>query len=100
MRPGRLSSSWYCSQLDQNADFSTPPSARTAAPLIAAERGLHTNATTDATSSTVSNRLIRDVGRTVEKNSRSNSPKLFPPDSFSTNASTPSDLVGPGRTEF
>jgi hypothetical protein len=85
---------------NQNADFNTPPSSRTAAPLIPDTRGLHTKATTDAISSTVSNRFSNDVGRTRAKNPRSNSLKLLPPDSRSAKPSCPSDRVGPGSTEL
>jgi hypothetical protein len=46
----------------------TPPSARTAAPLMATDCVLATNATTVAISSGVSKRLRSEVGRILEKN--------------------------------
>src|SRR5262245_20684790 len=48
----------------QNALLTTPPSTRSAAPVVADASGLATYATSDATSSGFANRLISDVGRT------------------------------------
>src|SRR5207302_6327003 len=80
----------------------TPPSARTAAPLIVTDCVPARNATTAATSSGVSNRLSNELGRTLWKTSFSSSALEMP---FclardSTNWPTPSDAVGPTRTEF
>ena len=78
----------------------TPPSARQAAPVTADASGLHTNATTDAISSTVSNRRNNDDGRACSKKSFSICSVLIPL-SFaicSTNTPTPSLFVGPGMT--
>ena len=50
---------FFASGLLQNADFTTPPSARTAAPLVALAKGLHKNVVVAAISSGVSNRLSR-----------------------------------------
>src|SRR5207244_12905448 len=44
------------------------------------------------------NRLSSDVGRTVLKNSFSNSANGLPPLSCLTNSSTPGECVGPGST--
>jgi hypothetical protein len=52
-------------------DRTTPPSARSAVPLIADASGLHTKATTAPTSSVVANRCKSDVGLTFWKKSRS-----------------------------
>src|SRR2546422_8975311 len=80
----------------------TPPSARTAAPLIVVAVVPATNATTAATSSGVSKRLRRDVGRTAAKNCRSSSagetPCCFARPS--KNCATPSEAVGPTSSEF
>src|ERR1700686_2399152 len=78
----------------------TPPSTRNAAPFVAEARGLHTYATRLATSSVVANRLSREVGRTISKNSFSNSANGRPPLNLATNSSTPADRVGPGNTAF
>ncbi len=49
----------FADDLLQNADFTTPPSARTAAPLVALAKELHKNVVVAAISSGVSNRLSR-----------------------------------------
>ena len=54
----------------------TPPSARSAAPLVADDRGLQTKATSAATSSTRAKRFSSDEGRTLRKNSCSTSAAL------------------------
>jgi hypothetical protein len=59
-------SSWL-----QTMARTTPPSTRKAAPVVADARGLHTKTIRLATSSTVANRLSREVGRAVWKNSAS-----------------------------
>ena len=51
-----------------------------------------------ATSSVYMNRLSSDVGRTVLKNSFSNSANGLPPLNCLTNSSTPGECVGPGST--
>ena len=86
----------------QAIERTTPPSARSAAPLIADANGLATNATTDATSSGVAKRRRIELGRAFSKNSFSTSSRATP---FSvarrrTNSATPSDSVGPGSTAF
>ncbi len=83
-------------------DRATPPSTRNAAPLMDEARGLHTNATSAATSSGSEKRWISDVGRTVRKNSRSTVSRASPCDFAirSTKSVTPSEAVGPGRTAF
>ena len=60
-------------RLGYSAALITPPSARTAAQLIAAASGEQTKTTTFATSSGSRKRLSNDVGRTLLKNSFSNS---------------------------
>jgi hypothetical protein len=54
-----------------SAARTTPPSGRNAAPFVADETGLATNATRAATSSGLANRRNNDEGRAVWKNSRS-----------------------------
>src|SRR5436309_15653528 len=54
---------------DQVIERTTPPSTRSAAPFVADESGLTMNATNEATSSGVANRLSRELGRIVSKNS-------------------------------
>ena len=78
----------------------TPPSARSAAPLVADDNGLHTKATSAATSSTRAKRLSNEEGRTLRKNSCSISARLIfrAAAICSTNVSTPSESVGPGKT--
>src|SRR5439155_25370936 len=53
----------------QRIERTTPPSARKAAPFVADESGLATNATNAATSSGVAKRFRSEVGRAVVKNS-------------------------------
>src|SRR5438105_13711090 len=53
----------------QRIERTTPPSARKAAPFVADESGLATNATSAATSSGVAKRFRSEVGRAVVKNS-------------------------------
>jgi hypothetical protein len=57
--------------VDQRIDRTTPPSAREAAPFVADESRLATNATSAATSSGVAKRFRSEVGRAVVKNSLS-----------------------------
>src|SRR6266516_1942434 len=57
----------------QRIDPTTPPSTRNAAPLVAEDSGLATNATMAATSSVVSKRCKSELGLTVRKNSCSTS---------------------------
>src|ERR1017187_3061742 len=82
--------------------FTTPPSARIAAPLMATASGEQTKTTTLATSAGSRNRLSRDDGRTFLKNSFSKSAGVmccwFA--SWATNVVTPSDAVGPASTLF
>src|SRR5882762_7224723 len=80
----------------------TPPSARTAEPLIEIACELATNATTAATSSGVWKRLRSEVGRTVAKNCFSISAGVAPCSLAmrSTNRPAPSDAVGPAGMEF
>ena len=47
----------------------TPPSTRSAAPLVAEKSGLAMNVTIEATSSVEAKRLSNELGRTVAKNS-------------------------------
>jgi hypothetical protein len=49
----------------QRIERTTPPSARTAAPLVAEDSGLARNVTSAATSSTVAKRCNSDDGRMV-----------------------------------
>src|SRR2546427_7158229 len=53
----------------QKIERTTPPSARKAAPFVADESGLATNATSAATSSGVAKRCSSELGRAVVKNS-------------------------------
>src|SRR5271169_6439094 len=53
----------------QRIERTTPPSTRNAAPFVAEESGLATNATMDATSSVVAKRCKSEPGLTVRKNS-------------------------------
>src|SRR5438105_8798142 len=55
----------------QRIERTTPPSARNAAPLVAEESGLATNATMAATSSVVAKRCKSELGLTVRKQSES-----------------------------
>src|SRR6478672_2159504 len=82
--------------------LTTPPSTRTAAPVVADACSDDKYTTMLATSSFVANLLSSDDGRMVRKKSFSICSKLLP-DCFptcSTNFSTPSDRVGPGSTAF
>src|SRR5271157_1727398 len=89
-------------EIAQKALLMTPPSTRSAAPVVADASGLATYATSVAISSGAANRLISEVGRTFSKNSFSNSPKDLPSvfASASTKSPTPRDFVGPGRTQL
>jgi len=58
----------------------TPPSTRSAAPLVAAESGLAMNVTSEATSSVEAKRLSNELGRTVAKNSFSAVDRSMPRD--------------------
>src|SRR5467141_1457753 len=80
----------------------TPPSARTAAPLMAMDCMLATKATTVAISSGVSKRFNNDVGRADVKNCRSTSAveRFCSLAMFSTNLLAPSEAVGPTRMEL
>src|SRR5271168_3469351 len=80
----------------------TPPSALTAAPLIAIERPLARKATTAATSSGVSKRFRSEAGRTALKNSFSTSAGVSPRclATLETKLAMPSEAVGPTSTEF
>src|SRR5712671_1640281 len=84
----------------QKHEDTTPPSTRRAAPLMAEATGLQTKVTNRATSSTVSNRLSNELGRTLLKNSFSKASKDWPPPSCVTKPSKPADRVGPGRMAF
>ena len=81
-------------------DRTTPPSARRAAPLVAADSGLHTKATRVATSSGVVKRFSRDVGRMFWKNSLSTAAAVVFCSSarLRTKLLAPSEAVGPGST--
>src|SRR6476619_8652185 len=59
----------FGSERTQRIERTTPPSARKAAPFVADESGLATNATNAATSSGVAKRFSSEVGRAVVKNS-------------------------------
>src|SRR5881296_2251085 len=86
----------------QKALLTTPPSTRSAAPVVADASGLATYATIDATSSGIAKRFSNDVGRTSVKNvfsySANDLPSVFA--SASTKSPTPRDRVGPGSTLF
>src|SRR3954452_17173324 len=56
----------------------TPPSTRSAAPLVAEASGLHTYTIMLATSSTVANRFRSEVGRADWKNSASTTDRSTP----------------------
>src|SRR5690349_16585719 len=86
----------------QAMDRMTPPSARTAAPLTAEDKGLHTKATTAATSSGAANRCRIELGRAVWKKFCSAAWTLMPCSAAMrrTNSVAPSDAVGPGSTAF
>src|SRR5436309_14709303 len=59
----------FGSEQTQRNERTTPASARKAAPFVADESGLATNATSAATSSGVAKRLRSEVGLAVVKNS-------------------------------
>src|SRR4029077_14096165 len=86
--------------LDQRIERTTPPSARKAAPFVADESGLATNATRAATSSGVAKRFSSEVGRAVVKNSFSTAAgaECSALAKSSMNFSTPSERVGPATT--
>src|ERR1700676_2231491 len=77
----------------------TPPSARTDAPLMAADWALATNATTAAISSGVSKRLRSELGRADLKNSFSISAgeRPFFLAKLSRKPPAPSEAVGAGE---
>src|SRR5580698_4430162 len=83
-------------------DRTTPPSTRRAAPYVAEDSGLHTKATSAATSSVLAKRFNSDEGRILRKNSFSTSVGVVfcSLASSPTNLPTPSDAVGPGSTEL
>src|SRR5260370_2788539 len=86
----------------QRIERTTPPSARKAAPFVADERGLATNATSAATSSGVAKRLRSEVGLAVVKNSFSTAAGVacLALAKSSMNFSRPSERVGPASTEW
>src|SRR5437588_365237 len=86
----------------QKSERRTPPSTRNAAPLVAEESGLATNATMAATSSVVAKRFKSELGLTVRKNSCSTSALVvfFDFAMSATNFFTPSERVGPASTEL
>ena len=90
------------SDVHQITERVTPPSTRSAAPFVADESGLATNATKAATSSVVANRLRSELGRTVSKNSFSTTDGSTCRDIAIClmKLSTPSDRVGPGKIEL
>src|SRR5438105_14900195 len=65
---------------DQKIEWITPPSTRSAAPLVTAESGLAMNVTSEATSSVEAKRLSNEPGRTVSKNSFSTTDCSMPRD--------------------
>ena len=79
-----------------------PPSARNAAPLVAEESGLATKATRAPTSSGEANRRNSELGRAVRKKSFSTSAgeTWLVLAKSAMNFSTPSERVGPARTEL
>ena len=64
----------------QMIERTTPPSTRSAAPLVAAESGLAMNVTSEATSSVEAKRLSNELGRMVAKNSFSAMERSTPRD--------------------
>jgi hypothetical protein len=86
----------------QTIERTTPPSTRNAAPLVAAESGLATIATSTSTSSVVVKRCNYGPGRAVRKNSRSISATVafFDFAKPARNFSTPSERVGPAGIEL
>src|SRR5947208_6298848 len=89
-------------EFDQRIERTTPPSARKAAPFVADESGVATNATNAATSSGVAKRCSSELGRAVVKNSFSTAAGVacLVLAKSVMNSSTPSERVGPARTEF
>ena len=79
----------------------TPPSARSEAPVIAEAPSPQRNTTRFATSSDSAKRRIREVGRMVRMNSSSTAAisVLYSAATLPRKSTAPSDLVGPGRTE-
>src|SRR6266550_4353231 len=92
----------FGSEQTQRIERTTPPSARKAAPFVADESGLATNATSAATSSGVAKRFRSEVGRAVVKNSFSTAAGVacLVLAKSSMNFSTPSERVGPASTEL
>src|ERR1700674_2910354 len=86
----------------QRIERTTPPSALRAAPFVAEESGLQRNTTRGATSSGRAKRRNKELGRTLRKNSASNSALVCFEDAAkrSTNSFAPSEAVGPGSTVF
>jgi hypothetical protein len=80
----------------------TPPSTRSAAPVVADAGTLQTYVIIAATSSGVANRCSTEEGRAVAKNSRSTVAASKPRAAaiWVTNSPTPSEEVGPGSTLY
>src|SRR5260370_42401398 len=87
--------------LPQRIDPTTPPSTRNAAPFVAEESGLATNATSAATSSLLANPRKSQPGLTVWKNPCSTSATVafFVFAVSPTNVSPPPERLAPARTE-
>ena len=79
-----------------------PPSTRNAAPFVAAESGLATNATKSAISSGSIMRCSNELERLLRKNSASISSggREGSLETLFKKSTMPSDRVGPGRIEF
>src|ERR1700693_101465 len=86
----------------QRIERTTPPSALRAAPFVAVESGLQRNTTRGATSSERAKRRNKELGRTLRKNSASNSVLVCFEDAAirSINSFQPSGAVGPGAPVF
>src|SRR6202521_4869216 len=86
----------------QRIEGTTQLSALRAAPFVAEEGGLQKNTTRGATSSGRAKRCNKELGRTLRKNSASNSALVCFEDAAirSTNSFAPSEAVGPGNTVF
>src|SRR4029077_7224797 len=86
----------------QRIERTTPPSARKAAPFVADESGLATNATSAATSSGVAKRFRSEVARAVVKNSFSTAAGVvcWVLPKSERNFSPPPEGVGPASTEL
>src|SRR5258707_141806 len=84
----------------QRIERTTPPSALRAAPFVAEESGLQRNTTRGATSSGRAKRRNKELGRTLRKNSASNSVLVCFEDASkrTTNSFAPSDAVCPRST--